>query len=86
MFFSKDEHSSPFSLAIGHSIFPSPQEAVQIFFYTGSSHGHEVQHSERSIENSNRASRQVHFSMVEIPCKVHINGPQAIVIIKLRED
>jgi hypothetical protein len=46
--------------------FPSPYPVIQVFVYTGRSHGLKARHSEQSILDSNQASRQVYLSTTEI--------------------
>jgi hypothetical protein len=72
LFFSKDEHPSPFVL-ITHP-FPSPHPVVQVFVYTRRSRGLKAQHSERSLMDSNQAKRQVQLSTTGIPCGVQISS------------
>jgi len=81
MFLSKDEHPSPFVL-ITHP-FPIPHIVIQVFVYTGRSHGLKAQHSEWFVLDSNQEKRQVHLSMVGITCGAHISISRAFRILNL---
>jgi hypothetical protein len=83
LFSSKDEHPSPFVSITRPVVFPSPYPVIQVFVYTGRSHGLKARHSERSVLDPNQAKRQVQLSTAGIPCGVQISGSRAFGILKV---